>query len=416
MRIALLELRRSSLKWAAPVVTIAAIVAMVSLEDVWLGSWPSTTSHSAGSTATYGMVLFAALAALDTARQVRAVPAALVLSKKRFAPVIVQLAAAIIWSLVPMVVVLAAAAAWNLSEAPAGLPWVSFILYAAAVQTAAVGAGALVGYAAPSVPIATLAGAAAGFVAMAYGDIPLGAPVNLSLNPVRIILVLVIALGAASAVVVLGRWGTKTTQHARSRAVRTAAGVSVVTILAAAVTAPASGSIRELRPYPEQPVCTEGSPRVCVWPEHAAFLPTIAELAARVAQTADGVLDVPSVFYEHGSMPPLNPWPTGFSWIGRGDGGWHVAEGLAIAVWNENWMPRGCFPDQQEDITRASEILDQIVHWLAVSSFGADRPDTFQGGFRAVDEARQVLTLDSESQRAWARELMDEALDLPCVP
>src|SRR5699024_9761021 len=77
------------------------------------------------------------------------------------------------------------------------------------------------------------------------------------------------------------------------------------------------------RPPLSSPVCSDGHPQVCVWPEDSAFLPEVVEMADRVAEATRDVMGVPERFVQYGvgDYDIINS----FQFAAPGSGRWFTA-------------------------------------------------------------------------------------------
>ncbi|PZR54942.1 hypothetical protein DNL40_00650 [Xylanimonas oleitrophica] len=415
MRILRTELLRSSLLWVTLPVAAAWIWLTFSRSNMWLGSWPAASTNVTAPAA-YAAIVLGALVGLDAARRRLGQPtAALRMSRRGWMGPAAQLAAGVLLALVPMVIAMAAVTIWNARTAPPGHLWVSYVLFAAAVLVTALCASHLIGYAAPSVAIAALAGAATGFIATAYAEVPLYGPPHLEVSPARLVLACVLAVVALfAAVLVPARAAASTRAPGGTRWRATSAGAAAA-LAAAVIAVPMfSSSVQVPRPAPAVASCTEGSPAVCVWPEHAAYLPDLEPLASRVAETADGLLPLPDRFVEQGVAEPPAVVST-FDWIAPGAGLWHVTEGMVNVVLNTASVQRACLPTTDAGWEHRRALTGQLQYWMTAKAYGDQRPNAYHGQFDDFSQAQDALTLDEESQRAWAANIIAQMDDIPCA-
>jgi len=415
MNILGLELRRSSLKWAVLPVTAAWAWLVFRLDVMWLGSWPAASGYST-ALLPYAVVLFGGLTAWDSARRREEAPSAAVrLSRRSLSANVAQFSASLIWSVIPFAVILIAISVRNIPNAPAGWFWPSYLLFGFAMMIVAVSSAQLVGIVAPSQPLAAILGSFCGFVITFFGDVPLHAPVHLILNPARVASAVLFALlGLLFAILLPTLMYSSSASTIRSSLVALA-GITAIGILFGVIYTRQLGEIQIARPLDVDAVCTDSVPRVCVWPEHAAFLPKLEPIANGVAEAAHGVLPVPGTFLEQGLSGDQFAY-NNFVFIGRDDGLWQVAKGFANGVLNTDATLQACLPATEHDWDEFGTASDQLAHWLAMRGFGGDRPGTWRGEFNDVTSATDAVQLSDGDQSRWAIEQVNRMHRVPCEP
>src|SRR5699024_5291723 len=122
------------------------------------------------------------------------------------------------------------------------------------------------------------------------------------------------------------------------------------------------------RPPLSSPVCSDGHPQVCVWPEDSAFLPEVVEMADRVAEATRDVMGVPERFVQYGvgDYDIINS----FQFAAPGSGRWFTAGDLASTVVNAQTAPDFCesaSQDQQDERTRQ---IHELLYWLQTHAYG----------------------------------------------
>ena len=155
------------------------------------------------------------------------------------------------------------------------------------------------------------------------------------------------------------RAGRSRTAYPLSRQQRSCRVVGGVVLVAALVLVLVGPAVTYERPSPSDPLCTDTRMRVCVWPEDAARLPGLAELAAR-AQTEAELLGV--------SLPDhLSAYlaePDSFDFIIESDQLWFAASSIAGvvagAVVSYECIPPATDP-QSEAYYRAFYELERFV-------------------------------------------------------
>ncbi|MHA3946255.1 DUF7224 domain-containing protein [Cellulomonas bogoriensis] len=162
------------------------------------------------------------------------------------------------------------------------------------------------------------------------------------------------------------------------------------------------------------PVCSSSEPQVCVWPEHANYLPMLVPLAQRITESSDGILPVPKEFIQEGLSADPGALNT-FSWIAPDAGLWHVAEGFASAVLNNQAAETRCWPVEEEDWEQRRVLNTQLSYWLTARAYQGGRPADYHGNFGDTAEAAAVLELDVASQREWVADVLRRIEEIPCV-
>jgi hypothetical protein len=262
--------------------------------------------------------------------------------------------------------------------------------------------------------IGALAGAVVGFIATAYAEIPLSAPPTMDIGPARLTVAVLLALASiVLAVVVPAVIATTTSSRARSGS-RAAAGLAATGVVVAVIAAPLAGPVQVARAAPSSPTCSTTAPRVCVWPEHATYLPLLTPVAQRIAQVADGVLTVPDELLQEGLTDSPDATNT-FTWLARDAGLWHASEGMANAILNTTYQPRSCWPQSEAGWEQLRDLTAQLSYWLTVRGFAADRPAEYHGSFRDTTRARDALRLDDAAQQRWAAGIVQQIDEIPCA-
>jgi len=264
VRIWAIEMRHSAVVWAIVPVTIGWVWLSFSRSFMWLGAWPAASAWATAPVA-YAVIVLGALVAAEAARRrVSAPTAAVRMSRRGWIAVSIHLGAGLVLSLVPMVCALVAVTVRNAGTAPSGNLWLSYVVFASAVAIAALCAAHLIGFAVPSVPIGALAGAAVGFIATAYAEIPLSGPPDMDISTTRLTVAVVIAIASILlAVVVPTRVVTTTSSRALS-GYRVAAAVAALGCTVAVIASPMVGPVQSPRVAPSSPTCSTTTPRVCV--------------------------------------------------------------------------------------------------------------------------------------------------------
>lgn len=193
---------------------------------------------------------------------------------------------------------------------------------------------------------------------------------------------------------------------------------SMAALLATAVAVVAlsgAGPLRVQREAPDPPLCSDGSPTVCIWPQHRRFLPSLDAVATRLAATGAEVdIVVPGRFHERGLHGPVDQDLDGFVLHLAGE--WPAVRGMAASVLNATFPGNPCRAATEAAGERRSEAQSALTEWLVNYAFGGPKPEGFFGGDPAAEAvANQVFTLPEVEQFAWADEQVSIIKETPCA-
>ncbi|CCF85041.1 DUF7224 domain-containing protein [Nitrolancea hollandica] len=153
------------------------------------------------------------------------------------------------------------------------------------------------------------------------------------------------------------------------------------------------------RQAPDRQICQGNAPRVCVWPEHAKWADTAAEVAHRLDAALGDVYRFPPVVYEEG----LPEAPSGGGPIVRIDRlpmtPASLVQGLGLGV----------IPEAPFDCWRESQRLERrtlIKAWLEMRAAGQLASVATDGAKLSV-----LLSRSPSEQRAWVLENLPAATD-----
>ncbi|MFJ4854101.1 ABC transporter permease [Streptomyces sp. NPDC088730] len=406
-----IELRRSPLLTAFPVMIAVDLLVLFGRSRYWIGVWPEASAAAQVVTLFLGPVL-AGVSAWQAGRSSRSGMPEAVLGAARPAWRIeaVRLAATLTLGFLAYAIGCLTAAVISFDAAGPGFLWPSYLLLGGSTLIIFASVGHLAGRWWPSVaftPAVCALGCFISMLALPFKFNVLAGPPeeHLRLFPVIVRLLFALAL-AALAVTAPPLRGSVERQMSRHRTpwhIRgVAAGAAAVSLLAL-VAVPAAGELRVERPATATtPVCEraeEGAPRVCVWPEHRKYLNDLTRMAQRLDQSPLPWLKAPRTFYEFGLKRTT-----------RGDGGFDIAEGhvrtaaiaMADRVFKESLGL--CIPPQQEN--RVWQAMDNIHLWLEYHSTGqdpavADEGLHMEGVSAAQRAATTALRAPVAEQRKW---------------
>ncbi|WP_409058790.1 ABC transporter permease [Streptomyces sp. SYP-A7185] len=405
------ELRRSPLLTAFPVLIAVDLLVLFGRSRYWIGVWPEASVAAQVVTLFLGPVL-AGVSAWQAGRASRAGMPEFLLAAARPAWRIeaVRLAATLTLGFLAYGAGCLTAAAVSLGEAGPGFLWPSYLLLGASTLIIFASAGHLAGRWWPSAaftPVVCALCCFIGMLALPFKFTVLAGPPDTHMSPLPVALRLLCALALAVLAVTappLRRRAERPAPHRKSpRHVRGVAVGSVAVSLAALAAAPAAGELRVDRPASAvTPLCDRAAasaPRVCVWPEHRKYLPELTAMARRLDRVTMPWIKVPAEFREFGLRR-----------TGLGDAGFDIAEGhvrtaaiaMADQVFTESFGL--CGPPQEE--RRAWRSMDNIHLWLEYEAMGqdpavADAGLHVEGVSAARRDAARAVRMPSAEQRDW---------------
>lgn len=182
----------------------------------------------------------------------------------------------------------------SVPEAGPGFLWPSYLLLGACMVVLCTSIGHLAGkvWSSRFVPPLVVAVCMFGmlFTRQLFEFYVLSAPVQVEISALALIARGAVTLLAATLAVVMPIAGQTIGWGPDPRAVISAGTVAAV---AGLVLVPFGGPLRVDRAAPDDPLCSDGSPRVCVWPESRKYLGPIGEMAARLAALPPDLIKVP---------------------------------------------------------------------------------------------------------------------------
>ncbi|MFD8581818.1 ABC transporter permease [Streptomyces californicus] len=405
-----IELRRSPLLTALPVMIAVDLVVLFGRARYWIGVWPEASVAAQVVTLFLGPVL-AGVSAWQAGRSSRAGMPEAVLAAARPGWRIesARLAATLTLGFLAYAIGCFTAAAISFGEAGPGFLWPSYLLLGASTLVIFASVGHLAGRWWPSptfTPAVCTLGCFISMLTLPFKLNVLAGPPDQHLRPLPVALRLLFALALATLAVTapLLRRSAKRemSRHRTPWHIRSVAAGSAVLSLVALAAIPAAGEMRVNRPATAtEPVCEraeENSPRVCVWPEHRKYLPELTRMAQRLNRPQPW-LKAPRTFYEFGLQRS-----------DMGDGGFDIAEGhvrtAAIAMADQvltQTLGQCMLPNEEK---RAWQAMDNIHLWLEYRSMGqtpavADEGLHMQGVASAQRAAAQISQAPEAEQRKW---------------
>ncbi|MEU4181017.1 ABC transporter permease [Streptomyces sp. NPDC026589] len=418
----LIELRRSPLLTAFPLLVAVDLLVLFGRSRYWIGVWPEASVAAQVVTIFLGPLL-AGVSAWQAGRSSRSGMPETILAAAR--PIwrieAARLAATLTLGLVAYMIGCLTAAGISLSEAGPGFLWPSYLLLGMATLVIFASVGHLAGRWWPSAGFTPIVCALGCFISMLALPIKfnvLAGPPDQHLRPLpvamRLLFALALAVLAVTAPPLRRSAERQMPRQGTPWHIRCAAGGSAVLTLIALAAASAAGELRVDRPATAvEPVCEraeKGSPEVCVWPEHRKYLPDLTLMAQRLDHS-ESWLKSPQAFHEFGLRRS-----------DLGDGGFDIAEGhvrtAAIAMADQVFAKSlgRCSPPPEEN--RVWQAMDNIRLWLEYRSMGqdpsvSDKGLHMQGVEAAQNEAARVSRASQSDQREWLAQERSYILEDP---
>ncbi|MER8235904.1 ABC transporter permease [Streptomyces sp. NPDC094049] len=409
------ELRRSPLLTAFPVMIAVDLAVLFGRSRYWIGVWPEASAAAQIVTLFLGPVL-AGVSAWQAGRSSRAgMPEFLLAAARPGWQIEAQrLAATLTLGFLAYGIGCLTAAAVSLGEAGPGFLWPSYLLLGAATLIIFASVGHLAGRWWPSpgfTPVVCALGCFISMLGLPFKFNVLAGTPDTHVSPaplaVRLFLALALAVLAVTAPPRRNKAERQISHRRLPRPTRAVVLGSAVCALVALAAAPSMGELRVERAASEtSPLCDradESAPRVCVWPEHRKYLPELTRIAQRLDRPSQAWVKAPDEFYEFGlRRTPL------------GDRGFDIAEGhtrtAAIAMADQVFTTSlgRCLPPPRE--RRAWQAIDNIHLWLEYQAMGldpaaADKGLNLTGVTTAQREATEASRMTPTEQRNWiARE------------
>ncbi|MEE1751835.1 ABC transporter permease [Streptomyces sp. SP18CS02] len=406
-----IELRRSPLLTAFPVMIAVDLAVLFGRSQYWIGVWPEASVAAQIVTLFLGPML-AGVSAWQAGRSSRAGMPDFLLAAARpgWRIEAVRLGATLTLGFLAYGIGCLTAAAVSLGDAGPGFLWPSYLLLGAATLVIFASVGHLAGRWWPSpgfTPVVCALGCFISMLSLPFEFDVLAGPPDTHLRPlpvaVRLLLALALAVLAVTAPPLPQKAGRQMPRRKFPRHTSAVAIVSAVSSFVALAAVPAAGELRGERPASAtEPLCDradEHAPRVCVWPEHRKYLPELTRMAQRLDGPALPRAMGPYEFYEFGLR--RTAW---------GDRGFDITEGhvrtAAIAMADQVFTTAfgRCRPPQDE--RRAWHAIDNIHLWLEYQAMGqdpaaADKGLHIEGVSAAQREATEAARMTPAEQQKW---------------
>ncbi|MFJ1644417.1 ABC transporter permease [Streptomyces sp. NPDC088258] len=419
MRIFLMELRRSPLRWWLPVLIALDLAVLFGRARWWVGVWPQA-SAAAQVPSFYVGPFLAAYASWSAGRIHRLgfedqLTAG---SKSRWKVELIHLSVTVVFGLAAYSIGALVAAAASFDDAGAGFLWPGYLLLGSTLIVLCAAVGHIAGRWFPSpFSIPVISGLAC-FVALAMIGGPSkaelfvlsGAP-NIELTSQGLALRMTLALAVVAFAVHAPRVLTGYSEGSVKLGTRLPAVGCIALTVACLVGMLSSGPLRVARQAPNTPLCTTAKPKICLWPEEKKYLPQVEDIARRVSELPPKIKS-PGVFYEEGLRKNASN-DTDFT-IFEGSM-WEVANSMSIAI-SRTSTPPYCPAETNTAEDRRIMAYFELDSWLAARISGAGQPANIHGGPPGVDqkEIAKIIKWPKVDQESWALKRLDTIKGTRC--
>jgi hypothetical protein len=421
MTVYLIELRRSALRWWWPLLCALDLAVLLGRNTYWIGVWPQASAAAQIPAMFLGPVM-AGAAAWAAGRRFRQGTGELheAAARPPWQQEAALLAAALTYAVVPYVLGLAVAAVLTAPDAGPGFLWPGYPLLGLSVIVGCTALGHLAGRLLPfrlAVPVLCAIGC---FLALtSLGDVLAlsvlsGYPQD-EVAPVPLALRLACAAALVGVALTAVRPAVGGFVSPRRAVAVTGAGLGVFGVLAVSVVA--AGPLGRERERPDAPVCTDGAPVICLWPENRKYLPVMAAMAERAGALPAGLFTVPDRFDEKG-LSGLDrtrfEYHQDFSIISGSP--WSVSPTIAGRILEASTPPY-CDAADEETGERRQHAIFELLVWIEARLNNASQPSDVHGGPPGVDLRRigGLITLSEAEQAQWAAERLETIRATRCA-
>ncbi|MEU7054530.1 ABC transporter permease [Streptomyces sp. NPDC046197] len=426
MKVYRIELRRSPLLAALPVLILVDLAVLFGRSRYWIGVWPEASVATQVVTLFLGPVL-AAVSAWQAGRASRAKLPEFLLAAARpsWQVEAARLAATLTMGFFSYVLGAVVAAVVTFPDAGAGFLWPSYFFLGVATLTLFAAAGHLAGRYWPSPAFTPVICALGGFVLLlsigqGFGIFVIAGAPSETVRPLPVVLRLLLA-ALLAALAVLAPEPPYKTEKLKSRplSVRHRGAFFGVASCCLVVLAsfPIGGQIQTERKSAEGEIlcdrATSTAPEVCVWREHRKYLRELTAMAARLRGVPQSWVRTPATFYEEGLRR-----------TSHGDLGFDIPEGhvrgaaVAMAGQVSSLSFGDCLPPGDAD--RAWDAVNRIDLWLEYRAMGED-PQTADEGMHvtgvgdAQEAAAHAAQLPENDQRIWVSREREQLRKVGCA-
>ncbi len=379
MSVLSVEIRRSPMRWVAPLLLLTQVTMMFTRTTEWIGQWPQTSAVAQVGTFLSGAVA-AAASAWSAGRWAR-VDGDLILPGGQLRALCASgypLLAGTTWAILAYLVgaFIAAATTWWSAVAPDGFLWPNYLLLGAAVLVIGCALGHILGLFVPgpaAPPIAAVLMILLSYTWTTYSESRGTASVLIVVSGPAAVTLSLEALGVRALVALLLvaaaiTW-TPTALIRRGGRLSTAA-VAVPMALAAVAVASQVGRVGPLvvpRSPPPEPACAGADIVVCVWPEDIKYLNPAVDMAQRIHDASPEYgFRLPGTVYERG----VGPRPDEGFMVNAGR--WMIADWLGAKAVVDT-VPL-CGSDDETAQRDYYTALENLVAFATAVAFGGGQP------------------------------------------
>ncbi|MEU7911443.1 hypothetical protein [Microbispora bryophytorum] len=404
-RIFWMEVRRSPLRWWLPVLIVLDISMLFARQTWWIGVWPEASAAAQLPAYFFGLVLGGGAAWVAGRTHRASITEQLTASTRaRWQAELPLLTSSLIYGLVALAPGIVLAAVVSEPEAGPGFLWPSYLTLGVCLVVLSAATGHLAGklWASRFIPPLAVTVCLFGqtmvrpirfYVLSGHPE----AEVSNSALAARVAFVLLMTALALALPPREARFGRGWSRSAPLRA------VAPVAALAALMAVAVSSPLLVTRPAPAHALCSERTPRVCLWPENRKYLGPVSAMVARLGLLPGGALTLPSTFYERGLRDASAPDAgVDFQFLA---GDLSVPSYLSSAVISRT-VP-GCEVPAGAEERYFHEVFS-LDAYLQVRAIGNPAALGTGGGPPGVDtrEIARVAALPESEQATWVKERM----------
>ncbi|MEV6926808.1 hypothetical protein AB0M46_20195 [Dactylosporangium sp. NPDC051485] len=420
-RIFWIEVRRSPLRWVFPLLLLVDLAALFGRSRYWIGVWPQASAAAQIPAQFIGPIL--AGAAAWTAGRINRrglTDQTGAAARPMWQAELVQFAATLTYGAAAYLVGIVAAAAVTVRQAGPGFLWPSYLLLGLAVIVGCAAAGHVFGRWSRSRIWPPVISAIASFLlvgwlqesrSFAFGVLSAGPQLQVTRSALEARLACAFAVAAVA--VLVPTLAPRARPGGYLRPVQLLAGGTALATLLWALQSLAVADPLRVQRVAVRPLCSTGTPNVCLWPEDRKYLPEIEAMLARIRTLPPGMFVVPSTFFERGLREER-----------RGDDDFEVIEGSLWSI-SPNFVgsivnatiTTFCPAADAAAEDRRTHAYFELDTWLEARINGAQRPADVHGGPPGVDVAAVGRLIDTPEQQQieWVRQRLTTIRETPCA-
>jgi hypothetical protein len=417
------EVRRSPLRWWAPILLAGILVVTLGSGSWWAGIWPAASAQAEQVVLFLGPLMMAG-AAYAATRSSDPTARAWIDSSTRtvWRGDSIQLASTVCIALALYLAGVITVIAASEGQSSSGHFWLGYGLLGALTLTAITAAGHLIGRVISSPVVAPTAAGVIGLIIMMAIASRFGLLVTANLAYswygisgmallVRAFLATSLMVAAVAVPTRMNR-GDRWPRPSGQRAFSVGAAVGVV---AAAALLPATPVLAQRQP-PSQPLCTATNSRICLWPDERKYLPDFSQMGRRLAALRDSTLDIPSTFYERGLNRVADRAGKSFySPVGAG-GFYLTAFEMAAIITDDSLTGRLCLPRDPAEQAKVFNASEFLLDWLSAQIAGGGQPPSVHGTNSIADSGQigRMLFWPVQRRRAFTQRLISIVKSSSC--